>query len=227
MFGEDFLGLRELGITSELGVSNISIPKKLLRPKGTRMGTGTSLPYVKPLLVFLVCPLICATRICSAEASQRNLPHPSLPLLRLSHSSQHGWNPKLLDYCDHTTSLVSTPLHNLKWLHPNPLSLPQRLPRRSEALRNYKLHHLSPDNCCNYPSIFQHYLSRLSNNLRDLNHHQYSYFQTMHQPLLKQRWARSGRSPAGNRQTPPRRRNKRRRKILRSPDSAAATFLVP
>jgi len=42
--GEDFLGLRELGITSELGVSSLSIPKKLLRPKGARIGAGNTLP---------------------------------------------------------------------------------------------------------------------------------------------------------------------------------------
>lgn len=51
MFGEDFLGLRELGIASELGVSNLSVPKKLLRPKGARMGPGSSLPYVETLLM--------------------------------------------------------------------------------------------------------------------------------------------------------------------------------
>ena len=50
MFGEDFLGLRELGITSELGVSTLSVPKKLLRPKGARMNAGSSLPYVEPPL---------------------------------------------------------------------------------------------------------------------------------------------------------------------------------
>ena len=51
MFGEDFLGLRELGITSEVGVSSLSVPKKLLRPKGARVGAGSSLPYVEPLPV--------------------------------------------------------------------------------------------------------------------------------------------------------------------------------
>ena len=55
MFGEDFLGLRELGIASELGVSSLSVPKKLLRPKGARMGAGSSLPY-EPLLVFCILP---------------------------------------------------------------------------------------------------------------------------------------------------------------------------
>jgi hypothetical protein len=32
-FGEDFLGLRELGIASEFGLSSLTIPKKLLKNK--------------------------------------------------------------------------------------------------------------------------------------------------------------------------------------------------
>ena len=32
-FGEDFLGLRELGIAAEFGLSSLSIPKKLLKGK--------------------------------------------------------------------------------------------------------------------------------------------------------------------------------------------------
>ena len=31
--GEDYLGLRELGIAAEFGMSSLSIPKKLLRGK--------------------------------------------------------------------------------------------------------------------------------------------------------------------------------------------------
>lgn len=31
--GEDFLGLKELGIASEFGLSSLSVPKKLLRGK--------------------------------------------------------------------------------------------------------------------------------------------------------------------------------------------------
>jgi len=41
-FGEDFLGLRELGIASELGLSNLSVPKKLMRPK--RQDARSALP---------------------------------------------------------------------------------------------------------------------------------------------------------------------------------------
>lgn len=32
-FDEDFLGLRELGIAAELGLSNLSVPKRLLKGK--------------------------------------------------------------------------------------------------------------------------------------------------------------------------------------------------
>jgi transcriptional activator SPT7 len=32
-FGEDFLGLRELGIASEFGLTSLSVPKKLLKGK--------------------------------------------------------------------------------------------------------------------------------------------------------------------------------------------------
>jgi hypothetical protein len=43
--GDDFLGLRELGIAAELGLSSLTIPKKLL--KGKSRGTaGTALEYV-------------------------------------------------------------------------------------------------------------------------------------------------------------------------------------
>ena len=37
-FGEDFLGLRELGIAADFGLSSLSIPKKLLRRKIMLLG---------------------------------------------------------------------------------------------------------------------------------------------------------------------------------------------
>jgi transcriptional activator SPT7 len=40
--GDDFLGLRELGIESEFGLTSLSIPKKLLRGKGKGQN---NLPY--------------------------------------------------------------------------------------------------------------------------------------------------------------------------------------
>lgn len=39
-FDEDFLGLKELGIAAELGLSSLSVPKRLL--KGKR-GSGTGI----------------------------------------------------------------------------------------------------------------------------------------------------------------------------------------
>ncbi|KAJ7346467.1 hypothetical protein DFH08DRAFT_700766 [Mycena albidolilacea] len=48
--GEDYLGLRELGIAAEFGMSSLSIPKKLLRGK-RRVGMGAApppLPYPLP-----------------------------------------------------------------------------------------------------------------------------------------------------------------------------------
>lgn len=39
-FGEDFLGLRELGIASELGLSNLTVPKRLLRGKNKGLGNA-------------------------------------------------------------------------------------------------------------------------------------------------------------------------------------------
>lgn len=71
MFGEDFLGLRELGITSELGVSTLSVPKKLLRPKGARMNAGSSIPYVEQLLGFYLLPH-SSIALLSATQKQAN-----------------------------------------------------------------------------------------------------------------------------------------------------------
>ncbi|OCH89427.1 hypothetical protein OBBRIDRAFT_819742 [Obba rivulosa] len=50
-FGEDFLGLRELGIAAEFGLSSLSIPKKLLKGKGNRglkEGTAVAKPSEPP-----------------------------------------------------------------------------------------------------------------------------------------------------------------------------------
>jgi transcriptional activator SPT7 len=42
--GDDFLGLRELGIAEELGLSSLAIPKKLL--KGKSQGSAAAVQYV-------------------------------------------------------------------------------------------------------------------------------------------------------------------------------------
>jgi len=82
MFREDFLGLREFGIASELGVSNLSVPERLLRPKGVRMGAGSSLPYVE---IFLVLYLLARSSVVPSFASRRSKlmeppPPPFVPL---------------------------------------------------------------------------------------------------------------------------------------------------
>ncbi|KAJ6469019.1 SAGA complex protein [Mycena vitilis] len=46
--GEDYLGLRELGIAAEFGMSSLSIPKKLLRGKKRLMGAGAGHAAPKP-----------------------------------------------------------------------------------------------------------------------------------------------------------------------------------
>jgi hypothetical protein len=43
--GDDFLGLRELGIAAELGLSSLTIPKKLLKGK-SRGAAGAAIEYV-------------------------------------------------------------------------------------------------------------------------------------------------------------------------------------
>ena len=48
-FGEDFLGLRELGIADEFGLSSLTIPRKLLKGK-TRPGLKGAEAYVFILL---------------------------------------------------------------------------------------------------------------------------------------------------------------------------------
>lgn len=45
-FGEDFLGLRELGIAAEFGLSSLSVPKKLLKNKGKGAAPGAASAYV-------------------------------------------------------------------------------------------------------------------------------------------------------------------------------------
>ena len=45
--GEDFLGLRELGIAAEFGLSSLSVPKRLLR--GKRNAKGANAAYDLPL----------------------------------------------------------------------------------------------------------------------------------------------------------------------------------
>ena len=206
MVGEDFLGLR--GIASELGISSLSVPKKLLRPKGGRMGPGSSLPYVEPLLAFYFF-VPHPRRLCffSAEANRWSLLHPSRRRRYSNHSNRRGWKTKLSGSYDRSTSLGSRPLHNLKLLPQSPHPPPQMEPPGSD--RQCKP---SQGSFYRHPSPFQQYHSRLCNNFYNLNHQQYSSSKTTCQAPLKQRWVRLGRSLVGSRQTPRRRRSRRRRK---------------
>ena len=54
MLGEDYLGLRELGIAAEFGMSSLSIPKRLLKGK---KGKGVVAAYV--LSCFFVLFFLC------------------------------------------------------------------------------------------------------------------------------------------------------------------------
>ncbi len=49
----DYLGLRELGIAEELGMSSLTIPKRLL--KGKKPVKGTSVRCVRPLSLRCSC----------------------------------------------------------------------------------------------------------------------------------------------------------------------------
>ncbi|TFK71075.1 hypothetical protein BDN72DRAFT_487042 [Pluteus cervinus] len=48
LLGEDYLGLRELGIAAELGMSSVSIPKKLLRKKGNQKSASAAAKPKEP-----------------------------------------------------------------------------------------------------------------------------------------------------------------------------------
>ncbi len=55
--GEDFLGLRELGIASEFGLSSLSIPKRLLKGKKNAKGPNATYGSLSPPLPpLLTCP---------------------------------------------------------------------------------------------------------------------------------------------------------------------------
>lgn len=59
-FGEDFLGLRELGIAEEFGLTSLTIPKKLLKGKGKggfKEGASAYVIYIhRPIIEIKPCP---------------------------------------------------------------------------------------------------------------------------------------------------------------------------
>jgi len=81
MFRENFLGLREFSIASELGVSNLSVPEKLLRSKGARTGAGSSSPYAEIILVFYL--IIRSSVIHLASCRSKPMEPPSPPFVPL------------------------------------------------------------------------------------------------------------------------------------------------
>lgn len=233
MFGEDFLGLRELGIASELGVSSLSVPKKLLRPKGARVGAGSSLPYVETVLApFLLACSFMVPLFRHAEVNQQNrrlLFHRHPPSLR---SNQRGWKTKSSVSCGPTTRLASILLHSLKSSPPNTCPLPQMVSQRPGALRPPTLHRLSQASFCSRLSPIQHHSNpklQFHSNLHSRNHQQYPPFRTMCQLWPKPRWDHSDRSLVGNLRTLLRRRKRGKRRILHYLHlvAAAEVFLVP
>ena len=55
-FGEDFLGLRELGIAAEFGLQSLTIPKKLLKGKKQGQAEGPS--------AYVTHPHVLSTKPC-------------------------------------------------------------------------------------------------------------------------------------------------------------------
>ena len=80
VLGEDYLGLRALGIAAEFGLSNLSIPKKLLKgKKGQNKPTAlvfilfipwlyqTYMPFVVQYLQNLLYLILHLRRLCRSE----------------------------------------------------------------------------------------------------------------------------------------------------------------
>ena len=78
-FGEDFLGLRELGIAEEFGMSSLTIPKKLLKGKNKGQIKSSSAAYVfnQPLLLFFRLNLIVVVTQCSIDGTSFAVPSSS------------------------------------------------------------------------------------------------------------------------------------------------------
>ncbi|KAJ7184086.1 hypothetical protein C8R46DRAFT_1208327 [Mycena filopes] len=105
--GEDYLGLRELGIAAEFGMQSLSIPKKLLRGKKRAVGVATNVAPAPPPLPF-------------------PLPPPFLPLTAAKVESQIGL---LRPYYIGRFTMLAAQAASLAALHPPPpLPGPQMLP---------------------------------------------------------------------------------------------------
>ena len=73
--GEDFLGLRELGIAAELGLSSLSVPKRLL--KGKRNAKGPNATYGMTFHHHLILTHAFIDTAQSLPNLHRRIPHHS------------------------------------------------------------------------------------------------------------------------------------------------------
>ena len=114
IFGEDFLGLRELGIAPELGVlvSRLSVPKKLLWRNGHRKlftvrGTTTHALPTRPLIYAASCVMqkqangTSATLPTSPSISSTRVYEDGSGLLRPSYKPRFD-TPAVSGYHPHT-----------------------------------------------------------------------------------------------------------------------------
>ena len=96
--GEDFLGLRELGIAAKLGLSSLSVPKRLL--KGKRNAKGPNATYG---ISFLATVSFLLTPYChSAKTAEPPPPYPpSQPFVPLASDSVKNQIGLLRGYFEH------------------------------------------------------------------------------------------------------------------------------
>jgi len=180
MFREYFPGLREFGISSELGVSSLSVPEEFLRRKKVRTGAGSSLPYIEGSLVFYP-PARSSVVPPFVSCRSKPMEPPPLPFVPLKPTRTKDGVVCLLWP---STSLTSMPLQS-QVTTPNPS--PPTTDRvtvvggPSESQRyctsEGSFHHCLPP--------FQHCRNQLCSNLFSPNCHQCSSFQMICQTWLK------------------------------------------
>ena len=180
MFRENFLGLREFGIASELGVSSLFVPEKLLRSKGAGTAAGSSLPYAE---IFLVFYLVVRSSVVPPFASCRSklMEPPSPPfvppeptrmkdrvvcLLRLFYKSRFD--------APAVSSCYPEPPPHRGWGHSG---------RRPFGIPNDTVH---PGAAFTTVSPFQRCRNRLCRSLISPNGHQRSCFRTICQTWLNE-----------------------------------------
>lgn len=134
-FGDDFFGLKELGIADEFGLSSLTVPKRLLKGKGKGGIKEDPEAYVLVALVFF---MTAALKSLLLVQSRRNR-HRRFPRRRLS----YRWTPLLWT----TRSVCSS--HSTKLVSPRypPPSLPRLQlfpPFRTACLHLPELQPLSP-----------------------------------------------------------------------------------